>query len=187
MLGMHADCSTMRLLHYDRLHAKEPAEVQQHMPAHTDSSVLTVAPKGSMPGLLLRCFHDGQWVEAEAQLQPGQALVFAGDMLSAMISHVLPGLLHFPSVDTMLQQAKRHLCDTGIAQFRCSAPFFLRPRPEVMINPSRVPLTPQVQARLEYGCSEADFAVSDLDNNVNNMRDNLPWKRSHLYYRLPRQ
>eukprot|EP00435_Cladocopium_sp_Y103_P059544 s653_g21.t1 len=50
-------------------------------PAHTDSSLITVAPCSSAPGLEVKDLQTGEWFNVEEALQPEECLVFAGDPL----------------------------------------------------------------------------------------------------------
>jgi isopenicillin N synthase-like dioxygenase len=73
--------AVLRVIHYDQvapLHAslaEVPAGHQREaatarlvagFPVHTDSSLLTLAPRASMPGLAVRDYSSGEWVRRRA-------------------------------------------------------------------------------------------------------------------------
>jgi isopenicillin N synthase-like dioxygenase len=76
--------SVLRVLHYDQLpdvgaqlealpagssaRAEATRRVLAAFPAHTDSGLLTLAPRGSCPGLSVKDYATGEWVDIEATL-----------------------------------------------------------------------------------------------------------------------
>ncbi|CAE7448386.1 F6'H2 [Symbiodinium natans] len=127
-------------------------------PAHTDSSLITVAPKSSAPGLEVKDLQTGEWFNIEDMLQVGEALLFVGDPLDYASGHRYPALMHRPAV-----------CRAGsapAAEHRISTPFFLYPRSDAVLAPSWLP-------RLVF---------EDLNGNVNKCRDRFPWKKHTCYY-----
>jgi isopenicillin N synthase-like dioxygenase len=125
--------SILRPLHYPPV-STNAAGVRSA--AHEDINLITLLVGSGEPGLeLLR--RDGRWLPVETQ--PGAVVVNVGDMLQRLTNHVLPSTTH-RVVNPPAPWAARS---------RYSAPFFLHPNPEFVIetlpgcitrdNPNRYP------------------------------------------------
>lgn len=128
-------------------------------PAHTDSSLITVAPKSSAPGLEVKDLQTGEWFNVEDLLNDGEALLFVGDPLDYASGHRYPALMHRPAVC-------RGSSAASSMEHRISTPFFLYPRADAVLAPGWLP-------RLVF---------EDLNGNVNKCRDRFPWKKHTCYY-----
>lgn len=128
-------------------------------PAHTDSSLVTLAPRSSAPGLEVKDLQTGEWFNVEEALLPDDCLLFVGDPLDYASAHQYPALMHRPAV---CGQSK----GGGSGEHRISTPFFLYPRAEAVLAPQKLP-------RLVF---------DDLNGNVNGCRDRFPWKKHTCYY-----
>jgi isopenicillin N synthase-like dioxygenase len=163
------DDSTFRLLHFDRIHVGPPEIIQRALQDHTDSGLLTVAPKATANALEVLERSDLTWTPVEEGLEEGDVLVFAGETLSRVCNNYFPSLLHRPAARRM---------SVG-AQARLSAPFFLRARPDAVLDvavcdPSKLgTVDPFVRAPV---------TVEALSDNLGGARDALPWKKT-AYYR----
>ena len=74
-------------------------------PTHTDSCLLTLAPRASCAGLGVRDFATGDWVDVEAAMGPHQAILFCGDPLAYISRHHFPACMHRPCAETMASHA----------------------------------------------------------------------------------
>nr|MBP9113160.1 isopenicillin N synthase family oxygenase [Polyangiaceae bacterium] len=172
------DDSTFRMLHFDRL-SVPPAEmprldanvlrtVQSHYPAHCDSALMTVAPKASLAALDLRRFDSLEWDRFEARMDNDDLLVFVGDTMARLTNNYYPALLHRPTVEPMLPS------DLS----RISTPFFLRARPDALLDASMCDLAKV--GPLQKEC-ETPIVVEAINDNIGGARENLPWKVSPYY------
>lgn len=144
------------LAHVRLLHA----ESMGVYPPHTDSSLVTVAPRSSSSGLEVKDLHTGEWFSAEDKLGPNECLVFLGDPLDYATAHRYPALMHRPMVRPTAKSAEpehRH---------RIATPFFLYPRGSALLRPQGLP----------------SMVFDDLNGNVNRCRDRFPWKENSCYY-----
>jgi isopenicillin N synthase-like dioxygenase len=125
--------SILRPLHYPKV---APGTTGVRSAAHEDINLITLLIGSGEPGLeLLR--RDGRWLPVETR--PGAVVVNVGDMLQRLTNHVLPSTTH-RVVNPPAPWAERS---------RYSAPFFLHPNPEFVIetlpgcitedNPNRYP------------------------------------------------
>eukprot|EP00747_Dinoflagellata_sp_TGD_P067271 gnl/TRDRNA2_/TRDRNA2_155193_c1_seq4.p1 gnl/TRDRNA2_/TRDRNA2_155193_c1~~gnl/TRDRNA2_/TRDRNA2_155193_c1_seq4.p1 ORF type:complete len:458 (-),score=70.92 gnl/TRDRNA2_/TRDRNA2_155193_c1_seq4:153-1526(-) len=130
--------------------------------AHTDSSLVTIAPKSSVPGLEVKDLRSGEWFRIEERMRPDECLVFLGDPLDYASAHRYRALMHRPAVP----------CRGGPIplpegeELRISTPLFLYPRKEAILAPAGLP-------RLLF---------DDMNGNIGNCRDRFPWKLSSCYY-----
>ena len=97
----HPSYTALRLLHYDKIGMLPEAEMQAYLGDHTDSTMVTVAPKASVDGLDLRPYSldlpsPDYYMEAEQHLQPDDCIVFAGDCLARLTWNFYPALVRFP-------------------------------------------------------------------------------------------
>eukprot|EP00434_Breviolum_minutum_P021056 symbB.v1.2.018577.t1/scaffold1486.1/size115809/2 len=129
-------------------------------PAHTDSSLLTLAPRSSAAGLEVKDLQTGEWFNVEEALQPEECLLFSGDPLDYASGHEYPALMHRPAV---CSQRRKGLEDS---EHRISTPFFLYPRADAVLTPKLLP----------------QMVFDDLNGNVNGCRDRFPWKKHTCYY-----
>eukprot|EP00931_Biecheleriopsis_adriatica_P053995 TRINITY_DN31736_c0_g1_i2.p1 TRINITY_DN31736_c0_g1~~TRINITY_DN31736_c0_g1_i2.p1 ORF type:complete len:421 (+),score=68.23 TRINITY_DN31736_c0_g1_i2:33-1295(+) len=129
-------------------------------PAHTDSSLITIAPKSSAAGLEAKDLKTGEWFNVEEAMEPNDCLVFVGDPLDYASGHKYPALMHRPAVCNASCRASQP------EEHRISTPFFLYPRADAVLAPQRLP----------------QLVFDDLNGNVNECRDRFPWKKHTCYY-----
>jgi len=127
--------------------------------AHTDSSLITVAPRSSASGLEAKNIRTGEWFMVEDYLQQDECLVFVGDPADYASAHRYPALMHRPAV------AREGRAKGG--RHRISTPYFLYPQNSAILRPDK-------------GLPSLIF--DDLNGNVNQCRDRFPWKRLSCYY-----
>ena len=179
--------ATLRVIHYDSVPALAaqlaPLEGDQlqrarrrlraGFPPHTDNSLLTLAPRASVAGLVVRDFSTGRWERVEAALAEDEAILFAGDALSFASRHFLPALMHQPDALQMAEAAPAT---------RLSAPLFLYPDVEATLDSTQ--LRPELRAPDGAALPRpqpARLPVRHLNLNVNNCRAAWPWKASEYY------
>lgn len=161
--------STLRLLHYDRVEPTVPvATLEKHFPAHTDSSLITLAPRSSMAALEMKRFDTGDWVCVEEAMDDGQIVVFMGDAGAYLTNNHFPSPIHRPGVGRMLESWR-----PGVAA-RISTPFFLRAAPTVVLDPAPF-AAPTASA-------PPPLSVAALSSNSGGCRDQMPWKLRLSYY-----
>ena len=72
-----------------------------HCPYHTDVGLVTIIPCGTSPGLHVFDHEPGYegWVDVEADMPPGHAVIFGGESLHRLSNHwLLPGVHEVSSV-----------------------------------------------------------------------------------------
>jgi hypothetical protein len=69
---------TFRILHYDGALSKPAAELEKIWPPHTDSSLITIAPRSSLAALEMKRFDTGEWVCPEQAMADDEVVVFMG-------------------------------------------------------------------------------------------------------------
>lgn len=160
--------STLRILHYDGATPHNAAQHDLHavFPDHTDSSLVTLAPRSSWPALEMRSFASRQWSCVEQQMSPHQAVLFVGDTGAYHTSNVFPAPLHRPSPTRMTQSV------AADEPARIASPFFLRAHATEVLRPES----------LRPGCGLPALTVHEMDNNIGGCRDRTPWKLGHPYY-----
>ncbi|CAE8664967.1 unnamed protein product [Polarella glacialis] len=131
-------------------------------PAHTDSSLVTVAPRSSAAGLEAKDLRTGEWFNIEDAMEPDECLVFVGDPMDYASGHRYPALMHRPAVCSG-RSGQAALPQEGA---RISTPFFLYPRGEAVLAPIGLP----------------PLVFDDLNGNVHGCRDRFPWKNQSCYY-----
>jgi len=161
------DDSTFRLLHYDRIKHAPSEIVEQFIPAHPDSSLLTLSPKSSNAALEIKT-KDLQWINIENELKPTQVVIFAGECLARLSNNYYWSLLHRPAISAMQQ----------LTTTRIATPFFLRARSDVILETQQ--LNSCLIGTLDPSIAEA-VSVADITDNVNHCRDNMPWKKLPYY------
>eukprot|EP00445_Apocalathium_hangoei_P067478 CAMPEP_0204127522 /NCGR_PEP_ID=MMETSP0361-20130328/11640_1 /ASSEMBLY_ACC=CAM_ASM_000343 /TAXON_ID=268821 /ORGANISM="Scrippsiella Hangoei, Strain SHTV-5" /LENGTH=425 /DNA_ID=CAMNT_0051079585 /DNA_START=32 /DNA_END=1306 /DNA_ORIENTATION=+ len=124
--------------------------------AHTDSSLVTIAPRGSIAGLEAKDFRTGEWFNIEDAMDEDECLVFLGDPADYASAHRYRALMHRPAVRRGSQNG----------QHRISTPFFMYPRASAVLAPVGLP----------------KIVFDDLNGNVNQCRDEFPWKAQSCYY-----
>lgn len=155
------DNSTFRVLHYDQV-KKAPCEVvEQFIPPHNDSSLLTIAPKSTAAALEIEC--NGEWINIEKMMNDNQAVIFAGECMARLTNNYYPALYHRPAISLMRQRAKT----------RISTPFFLRGRSDVILDSNK--LDTGIVGKLDDVIA-TPVTIGDITDNVNNCRENMPWK-----------
>jgi isopenicillin N synthase-like dioxygenase len=129
---------------------------------------VTVAPRATLPGLEVRRWGTDSFTEVEGGMSNEGVVVLVGECLSRVSNNHFPSLLHRPSA------AHMH----GRLPPRISAPFFLRGRPDAVLD-IRVcraellgPIDPSVAAPV---------TIDHFADNVDGTRDRLPWKRLPYY------
>lgn len=163
------DASTLRILHYDRIPSGPASLVQGLFPTHADSSFLTVTPLSSFAALQLKNWSTGAWLSVEEQLHPDELMVFSGECLARLTNNYFPAVVHHPSVEKM-----RNASET-----RISSPFFLRPRPEALLDTTWC--APSLVGPLPHAL-RTPTAAGDIVDNVNGCRDRLPWKTLSYFH-----
>ncbi len=114
--------SLLRLLHYPPLTGGEEPNAERAA-AHEDINMMTILPVAEQPGLQVQDKQDN-WVDVASVR--GELVVNSGDMLQEMTSGFYPSTTH------------RVINPVGNGSFanvsRISIPFFLTPRPEVVLS-----------------------------------------------------
>ena len=95
-------------------------------PAHVDSSLLTIAPRGTVSGLSVRDYATDKYIRIERCMADDEAVLFCGDPLSFLSGHRLPACMHRPDGLEMARQAPAT---------RLSTPFFLYADQEATLDP----------------------------------------------------
>jgi isopenicillin N synthase-like dioxygenase len=111
--------SILRLLHYPPIPKGADPRCLRAAP-HEDINFITLLPAATASGLQLKD-RDGKWLEVVSDM--GTLIVDAGDMLSRLTNDVIPSTTH-QVVNT----------EEGKSASRYSMPFFMHPRPEVMLS-----------------------------------------------------
>ena len=101
-------------------------------PAHVDSSLLTIAPRGTVSGLSVRDYATDKYIRIERCMADDEAVLFCGDPLSFLSGHRLPACMHRPDGLEMARQAPAT---------RLSTPFFLYAAFWYMYRPRGFPRT----------------------------------------------
>ena len=118
--GMARDGNTiLRALHYPAIddHTFIPGAIRAA--AHEDINLITLLITSTASGLQLQR-RDGSWMDVNAE--PGEIIVDSGDMLARITNGVLPATTH----------RVVNPPDGGTRRF--SLPFFVHPRPEVVLS-----------------------------------------------------
>ena len=117
-----SQASLLRLLHYPPLTGDEEPNAERAA-AHEDINVMTILPVAEQPGLQVKD-KQGNWVDVASVR--GELVVNSGDMLKEMTAGFYPSTTH------------RVVNPVGDGTFanvsRISIPFFLTPRPEVVLS-----------------------------------------------------
>ena len=180
--------ATLRAIHYDQLVELAPqlAEIPKGddetrleaerklmagFPAHVDSSLLTLAMRANVSGLSVRDWSTGKYLRIERRMADDEAVLFAGDALSYISSHVLPACMHRPDSLEMIRQAP---------STRLSNPFFLYPDEEALLDP-KLCTFPHGDGGAAV-CDLPPLSVRDFRLNIANVREEWPWKKTERYY-----
>lgn len=160
--------STLRILHYDGANpnVNSAAKLEEAWPQHTDSSLVTIAPRSSMCALEMKRFDTGEWVSPENDMDDNHVVIFMGDSGAYLTNNYFPSPIHRPGVERMLKQWKPD------QHTRISTPFFLRGTSETILRPQA----------FDPSCSLPPLPVGHLDSNINSCRDMMPWKLQLPYY-----
>jgi isopenicillin N synthase-like dioxygenase len=117
-----SQASLLRLLHYPPLSGNEEANAERAA-AHEDINVMTILPVAEQPGLQVKD-KQGNWVDVASVR--GELVVNSGDMLKEMTAGFYPSTTH---------RVVNPVNDGTFANVsRISIPFFLTPRPEVVLS-----------------------------------------------------
>jgi isopenicillin N synthase-like dioxygenase len=119
--------SVLRLIHYPPLPADAPAGAIRAA-AHEDINLITLLVEGTSGGLELQR-RDGSWMPVASLA--GQVVVNVGDMLQRATNGRLRSTTH------------RVANPADATTARYSMPFFVHPRPEVLLDPVVPPGQPQ--------------------------------------------
>jgi hypothetical protein len=92
---------------------------------HADLGLLTVSPVATVPGLQMWNLDRMMWTDVEADAAPTHFSVFAGETLGFLTHGVIKAPLHRVPPISVESEAQR----------RMSMPYFLRTRPETVLNP----------------------------------------------------
>ena len=179
--------ATLRAIHYDQVvdlgkqldaiprghpqRTEAERKIMAGFPAHVDSSLLTIAPRGNVSGLSVRDFSHDKYVRIERSMSKEEAVLFVGDALSYLSAHRLPACMHRPDGLEMARQAPAT---------RLSLPFFLYPDEEATLDPSCVTLDDDA-ARAAAWPARPPLSVTRFRLNVDNVREEWPWKRRKYY------
>jgi isopenicillin N synthase-like dioxygenase len=186
-----ASLTAMRVLHYRRRDALAEADASSLAASglgdHTDSSILTVAPRSSLrAGLEVAPYaprggggENGSasagWIDVEARMTDDDVIVFAGDALAAATWNYFPAALHRPRVEWTREEAA--------AAPRVSCPFFLRPRADAALD-AKALASPALASRvagIASGATTACLAI-DLERNADDVRRSWPWRSERGFY-----
>jgi isopenicillin N synthase-like dioxygenase len=114
--------SLLRLLHYPPLTGSEEANAERAA-AHEDINVMTILPVAEQPGLQVKD-KQGNWLDVASVR--GELVVNSGDMLKEITAGFYPSTTH---------RVVNPVNDGTFANVsRISIPFFLTPRPEVVLS-----------------------------------------------------
>ena len=117
-----SQASLLRLLHYPPLSGNEEANAERAA-AHEDINVMTILPVAEQPGLQVKD-KQGNWVDVASVR--GELVVNSGDMLKEMTAGFYPSTTH--------RVVNPVNGGTFANVSRISIPFFLTPRPEVVLS-----------------------------------------------------
>ena len=110
--------SVLRVIHYPDQEGEVPAGAVRAA-QHEDINLITLLITSTASGLQLQR-RDGSWMDVNAE--PGEIIVDSGDMLARITNGVLPATTH----------RVVNPPDGGTRRF--SLPFFVHPRPEVILR-----------------------------------------------------
>lgn len=123
--------SILRLIHYPPVPEDAPPDAVRAA-AHADINLITLLAEGTTGGLeLLR--RDGTWMPVRSL--GGQLVLDAGDMMELCTNGRIPSTTH------------RVVNPDGLNVARYSMPFFVHPRPEVVLAPAPGTVTETRPAR----------------------------------------
>lgn len=111
--------NVLRVIHYPDMGKQVPVGAVRAA-AHEDINLITVLPASTRPGLELMT-RDGEWMAIATP--PGVMVCDTGDMMQLLTAGRLPATTH--------RVVNPEASDGG----RLSMPFFMHPRPDVMIEP----------------------------------------------------
>lgn len=117
--------SVLRIVHYPPVKQDAPVNAVRAA-AHEDINLVTLLCEASTGGLELRT-RDGTWMPISSL--DGQIVCDAGDMLQLATNGVIPSTTH-----------RVVNPPTGSNKSRYSMPFFVHPRPEVLLEPAKTTL-----------------------------------------------
>ncbi len=115
---IHEGNSVLRAIHYPPV-GEAPPEGSIRAAAHGDINLITILMGATASGLQL-LDRDGTWLDVNSK--EGQLVVDAGDMLSRITNDIIPATIH------------RVINPKDATSARFSAPFFVHPHPEAMLE-----------------------------------------------------
>jgi len=110
--------------------------------AHADLGILTIAPRGTVPGLQIFDEDKNQWLDAEEGNDPRDCVVFVGETLGLISNGVYRACMHrakppppllSPSLPSELESKSQSRMEEP---WRMSMPYFLRGEPSAVLRPS---------------------------------------------------
>jgi isopenicillin N synthase-like dioxygenase len=113
--------SVLRIIHYPPIPENAPVDAVRAA-AHEDINLITLLCEASTGGLEIKT-RDGKWMPVSSL--DGQIVADAGDMLQLATNAVIPSTTH-----------RVVNPPTGNNKSRFSMPFFVHPRPEVLLEPA---------------------------------------------------
>ncbi|MFM2152367.1 MAG: hypothetical protein RL199_802 [Pseudomonadota bacterium] len=113
--------SVLRIIHYPPVGADAHQEAVRAA-AHEDINLITLLCEASSGGLEIKT-RDGKWLPVSSL--EGQIVVDAGDMLQLATNGIIPATTHRVVNPTETRNEERF-----------SMPFFVHPRPEVILEPA---------------------------------------------------
>lgn len=182
--------ATLRVIHYDQVpdlaaelaglgacdaSRRRDAErtIMAGFPAHTDSSLLTLAPRASTSGLAVRDYASGKWLRIERTMAEDEAVLFAGDPLAFASRHYWPACMHRPDGMEMVRSAP---------STRLSTPFFLYPDSEGVLDSTLTHASLRTIEGLPLPAPiPATLSVRDFQANLDGCREKWPWKKGSYY------
>jgi isopenicillin N synthase-like dioxygenase len=115
-----SETSLLRILHYPPLTGSEDVDAERAA-AHEDINLVTVLPVAEQPGLQVRDQH-GNWIDVASRR--GELVINSGDMLREATGG------YYPSTTHRVVNPSGDMANVS----RVSIPFFLTPRPEVVLS-----------------------------------------------------
>jgi isopenicillin N synthase-like dioxygenase len=124
--------SVLRIIHYPPVEEGVPASAVRAA-AHEDINLITLLCEATTGGLELKT-RDGRWLPVSSL--DGQIVADAGDMLQLATNGMIPATTH-----------RVVNPETGRNRSRYSMPFFVHPRPEVLLQPASTTVSPERPAK----------------------------------------
>lgn len=154
--------SVLRIYDYRNkapISSSQPLVANDSCGVHADLGLLTISPTATIAGLQIWSLERMLWTDIESGAEAKHVSLFAGETLGYLTNGRLPGTLHrVPAI-----------YGSGDGPRRMSMPYFLRSRPEKVLNPT-------AKTSLQLTCR--DF----MEDIVFKKR---PWRRVYKANQLP--